>query len=390
MKVREWPKTPGFDAAQSAVTEAILNCYTREGGEWRPAARRVAARPGPGGRRVHRRLPLPRGPHGDPRRHPSPLADAPPPLPHPGPDRDGRRRAVGDLAGDAHVDARRRARRDARRPGDDLPRDARTGPDAAALAHPPEHQRDRPRARRARRRGRRAVERRAAELHRERAGRPARPHGPPDAEEPLGDGQPARLHPRVAGPLHAAVAGRRSGARRARQRDRHAGGAAHRGAAARRPVRRRRGARRRTGRPRRARPAARPPLGARPPARQRAGQRADRRRADRRARRARQRGHADGLDAHRLPRRLAVAADVHPARAHDRRDAPDAGRRARGRRRGRALVRSSRPARPPSWPPTSPSCRTRPTCRSRSTAPRWRGCRCSCARTAGAPAPTPT
>ncbi len=36
MKVREWPKTPGFDAAQSVVTEAILNCYTREGGEWRP------------------------------------------------------------------------------------------------------------------------------------------------------------------------------------------------------------------------------------------------------------------------------------------------------------------------------------------------------------------
>ncbi len=36
MKVREWPKTPGFDAAQAAVTEAILNCYTREGGEWRP------------------------------------------------------------------------------------------------------------------------------------------------------------------------------------------------------------------------------------------------------------------------------------------------------------------------------------------------------------------
>ena len=36
MKVREWPQTRGFDAAQSAVTEAILNCYTREGGEWRP------------------------------------------------------------------------------------------------------------------------------------------------------------------------------------------------------------------------------------------------------------------------------------------------------------------------------------------------------------------
>ena len=36
MKVREWPQTPGFDAAQSIVTEAILNCYTREGGEWRP------------------------------------------------------------------------------------------------------------------------------------------------------------------------------------------------------------------------------------------------------------------------------------------------------------------------------------------------------------------
>jgi siderophore synthetase component len=36
MKVREWPQTPGFDAAQRVVTEAILNCYTREGGEWRP------------------------------------------------------------------------------------------------------------------------------------------------------------------------------------------------------------------------------------------------------------------------------------------------------------------------------------------------------------------
>src|SRR3954452_17340498 len=36
MKVREWPQTPGFDAAQSVVTEAILNCYTREAGEWRP------------------------------------------------------------------------------------------------------------------------------------------------------------------------------------------------------------------------------------------------------------------------------------------------------------------------------------------------------------------
>ena len=36
MKVREWPQTPGFDAAVRAVTEAVLNCYTREGGEWRP------------------------------------------------------------------------------------------------------------------------------------------------------------------------------------------------------------------------------------------------------------------------------------------------------------------------------------------------------------------
>ena len=36
MKVREWPQTPGFDAALRAVTEAVLNCYTREGGEWRP------------------------------------------------------------------------------------------------------------------------------------------------------------------------------------------------------------------------------------------------------------------------------------------------------------------------------------------------------------------
>ncbi|HEV2060260.1 MAG TPA: IucA/IucC family protein [Solirubrobacteraceae bacterium] len=36
MKVREWPRTPGFDAAVSAVTEAVLNCYTREGGDWRP------------------------------------------------------------------------------------------------------------------------------------------------------------------------------------------------------------------------------------------------------------------------------------------------------------------------------------------------------------------
>ncbi len=36
MQVREWPQTPGFDAAVRAVTEAVLNCYTREGGEWRP------------------------------------------------------------------------------------------------------------------------------------------------------------------------------------------------------------------------------------------------------------------------------------------------------------------------------------------------------------------
>ncbi len=36
MKIREWPQTPGFDAAVRAVTEAVLNCYTREGGEWRP------------------------------------------------------------------------------------------------------------------------------------------------------------------------------------------------------------------------------------------------------------------------------------------------------------------------------------------------------------------
>ncbi len=36
MRVREWPDTPGFDAALSAVTEVVLNCYTREGGEWRP------------------------------------------------------------------------------------------------------------------------------------------------------------------------------------------------------------------------------------------------------------------------------------------------------------------------------------------------------------------
>ncbi|MDQ3722684.1 MAG: hypothetical protein M3376_06375, partial [Actinomycetota bacterium] len=36
MKVRVWPQTPGFDAALRAVTEAVLNCYTREGGEWRP------------------------------------------------------------------------------------------------------------------------------------------------------------------------------------------------------------------------------------------------------------------------------------------------------------------------------------------------------------------
>ena len=36
MKVREWPQTRGFDAAQRTVTEAILNCYFREGGEWHP------------------------------------------------------------------------------------------------------------------------------------------------------------------------------------------------------------------------------------------------------------------------------------------------------------------------------------------------------------------
>ncbi len=36
MRVREWPQTRGFDAALSAVTEAVLNCYMREGGQWRP------------------------------------------------------------------------------------------------------------------------------------------------------------------------------------------------------------------------------------------------------------------------------------------------------------------------------------------------------------------
>src|SRR4051794_26963116 len=36
MRVREWPETRGYDAAQRAVSEAVLNCYTREGGEWRP------------------------------------------------------------------------------------------------------------------------------------------------------------------------------------------------------------------------------------------------------------------------------------------------------------------------------------------------------------------
>jgi spermidine-citrate ligase len=30
------PKTRGYDAAVSAAIEALLNCYTREGGEWRP------------------------------------------------------------------------------------------------------------------------------------------------------------------------------------------------------------------------------------------------------------------------------------------------------------------------------------------------------------------
>jgi spermidine-citrate ligase len=30
------PKTPGYEAAVRAATETLLNCYTREGGEWRP------------------------------------------------------------------------------------------------------------------------------------------------------------------------------------------------------------------------------------------------------------------------------------------------------------------------------------------------------------------
>ena len=30
------PQTRGYEAAVSATTEALLNCYTREGGEWRP------------------------------------------------------------------------------------------------------------------------------------------------------------------------------------------------------------------------------------------------------------------------------------------------------------------------------------------------------------------
>ena len=33
---RERPQTPGYLAAVSAATETILNCYLREGGEWRP------------------------------------------------------------------------------------------------------------------------------------------------------------------------------------------------------------------------------------------------------------------------------------------------------------------------------------------------------------------
>lgn len=32
----EVPQTRGYEAAVSAATEALLNCYTREGGEWRP------------------------------------------------------------------------------------------------------------------------------------------------------------------------------------------------------------------------------------------------------------------------------------------------------------------------------------------------------------------
>ncbi|HVF78992.1 MAG TPA: IucA/IucC family protein [Solirubrobacteraceae bacterium] len=32
----ETPDTRGYEAAVSAATEALLNCYTREGGEWRP------------------------------------------------------------------------------------------------------------------------------------------------------------------------------------------------------------------------------------------------------------------------------------------------------------------------------------------------------------------
>ena len=91
-------------------------------------------------------VPFPEERCGAARRRALPLADPPPPLPHAGEDRDGRRCAMGDLAGHRDVDARRRPRRDPRRPRDDgapsarprsrpscWPASVRTSPPSAAF-----------------------------------------------------------------------------------------------------------------------------------------------------------------------------------------------------------------------------------------------------------------
>ena len=177
--------------------------------------------------------------------------------------------------------------------------------------------------------------------------------GHPLHPTPKGLGGPARpLRARAAAALPAALALGRRRARRARQRDRHARPGAGRAAAR----------QRRAGRPH---PAPRPPVGGRLPGARRGAscsRRGDvidlgpRRRA----------GHADDLGADRLPRRLAVPAEVLAARARDELDAGDAAEGAAARGRGGAAGADARSARPRGASrPASRSSTTPRTCRSR-------------------------
>ena len=328
-----WARSRAHEAAAAAATETLLNCYMREGGAWHalPGPRRARGRPAGGDRR--RRAPVARRAHQADRRvwrasrRPSATASG------------CRSRSWSTAASPSRPASRPLAAllvvELAGRPG------AGGAPDPCALlgADLGEHRRRRRLPRDARRRDRRAVERAAAELHRERAGAAAGPHAASDAEEPQRDERRAASGLRAGdrGALPAALARRRCRARRARQRDRHAGAGARRAPAARRPGRRRRRARRCARRARRADPAPRPPMGARPPAEQRRRRR--RAAAGRRARRprpARQPGRRDDLGSHRLQPRLALAAEVLAARPRHELAARDAAQGAAPRCRGRA------------------------------------------------------